>query len=188
MRRVIVYDVGDDSPAGRWWGPGAALFAATSGARVVKAKSVDHMLNQLLAMSWLAGAQVEVWCHAFPGYLTIGGERLNRRDVLDDDRVALLGAKLGPTGTFWIRGCSAFAGPIGHAYAGVLADRLGCRVAGHTFLIGPLQGGLRTLRPQETPTWDPKEGEAGGEWGQAHTTWSTPNRIFALQSRIPEGW
>lgn len=186
--RVIVYDKNDKSAAGRFWPPGAWLFARLQGARVVAVENVDHMLARLASMSDLRGAQVEVWCHAAPASFVLGAQRFNMRTVRDDERVALLGTKLSAEGTFWIRGCSPFAGPVGHAFAGTLADTLGCRAAGHTHMIGLLQGGLRTIKPRQQPLWSPEEGEAGGRPGAARTTWKTPRTITALHWHIPEEW
>src|SRR5437762_849941 len=62
----------------------------------------------------------------------------------------------------WLRTCEAFGADDGQAFAARLADTLGARVAGHTFIIGAVQSGLRTLAPGSRPTWSSAEGIAEG--------------------------
>ena len=71
-----------------------------------------------------------------------------------------------------------------------LADRVGCRVAGHTHVIGFFQSGTHVLRPGETPSWSPTEGvrfdgsEAVGALGSSPFA---PSTITCLHCDPPRG-
>jgi hypothetical protein len=109
------------------------------------------------------------------------------------------GASLnGPEALVWFRCCSAF-GASGRSFAVAAAERLRCRVAGHTHIIGFFQSGTHSLRPGERPTWAEAEGvhfQAISEGG-ANTTRRAlgalksspfrPNTITCLQPDLPDG-
>jgi hypothetical protein len=81
----------------------------------------------------------------------------------------------GPDAVVWFRCCSAFGATAGRRFAGAAARRLGCRVAGHTYIIGPFQSGTHAVRPGEEPAWDPAEGVKIDAEGQAiGAKWSGP--------------
>jgi hypothetical protein len=95
-------------------------------------------------------------------------------------------------GLWWFRTCETFGALPGQRFATELADFLGARVAGHTYIIGHVQSGLHTLRPGERPTWSEDEGLREGspdEPRRAH--WSrlrAPNTITCLRGTIPDGY
>ena len=66
--------------------------------------------------------------------------------------------------------------PLLRRFAARAASRLGCRVAGHTFIIGAFQSGTHVLRPGEHATWDEGEGVQRDAAGRAvEARWSGPS-------------
>ena len=63
---------------------------------------------------------------------------------------------------------------------------LECKIASHTYIVGPWQSGLHTIKPDEEPTWDIDEGIYDNK-KMISMPWS-PNTIFCLTGKIPEGW
>jgi hypothetical protein len=157
------------------------------------------------ALAWLATfkaprpiAEVQYWGHGQWGRVLVD------RDVLDVHalalthrlaaRVAALKARLVPDGRalVWLRTCEAFGAEAGRELASRLADGLGARVAGHTFVIGALQSGLRGLRPGNTPDWSTSEGLAEGTPSapvRAHESGLLlPRTISCFAGAVPEAW
>lgn len=155
------------------------------------------------ALSWLAEvqphrplAEVQFWGHGKWGRACL------HRDVLDADSLApghphagalrKIAQRLTPDALWWFRTCETFGARSGQSFARRFAETLGCQVAGHTFIIGPWQSGLHTLRPGASPTWEPDEGLAeGSPDAPIRALWSSPRRphtIHCLQGRIPAGY
>lgn len=92
----------------------------------------------------------------------------------------------------WFRTCETLGCVPGQEFAQRLTERLGCRVAGHTYIIGHWQSGLHSLAPGETPSWSTSEGLKGGSpedptsayWSKA---WH-PNTISFLHGQVPAGY
>jgi hypothetical protein len=106
--------------------------------------------------------------------------------LVDGLRTALAG----PDALVWLRCCSAFGSAAGVSFARAMTRRLGCRVAGHTYIIGPLQSGTRSVRPGEEPSWDPAEGMVSDDQGNPlRAKWSgplEPATISCLRLGLPE--
>lgn len=182
--RVVLYDIAGDKP---WpemtdsWKVGARLYLA--------ARRVDVALP---ISSWAEAAEklrqfsrvdmLQLWGHGRPGAALCGKEELTPEVLRAFPSI----------GTLWLRSCSTFHGPVGKAYAERLADATKGVVAGHTFLIGMLQSGLRTLKPGETPAWRDDEGYKGlAANGRRKTRGSLPwhpRTITCLHAEIPAGW
>jgi hypothetical protein len=105
---------------------------------------------------------------------------------LFDDLAAFVARLRGPDALVWFRTCGAFGGAAGHAFAIACAARFGCRVGGHTFVIGPLQSGLHTVTPTLPPSWPLDEGQNGH--GLLPSTPMAPHTITCLHGAIPAGW
>lgn len=197
----------DDGPGGSRrtvglspvWRAGAALHAL--------ARRADGRLGASSwaeALTWAAGesertgrriASLQVWGHGGWGRMLLG------RTALDRDAFAagaalgpaidrLRDAFAGPDALVWLRCCSAF-GHHGRDFARAAADRLGCRVAGHTHVIGALQSGTHSVGPGERPGWDPAEGvryERGVAAGALGSSPTAPNTISCLRVDLPAGF
>lgn len=97
-----------------------------------------------------------------------------------------------PIPLWWFRTCETLGASCGQAFARAWADFLGCRVAGHTHVIGFYQSGLHSLRPGEKPTWSADEGIIEGDAARplraAESRRGIPNTITCLGGRPPPGW
>ncbi len=149
------------------------------------------------ALEWLAThrrteplREVQFWGHGKFGEARIGGEVLDATAVTPKHplhaRLYAVRERLRGEGLWWFRTCSTFATPRGQDFAQRFTDFLGCRTAGHTFIIGPFQSGLHSLAPGQQPSWPPDEGVDG-----ERPLWSKPgqpNTITCLHSRVPAGY
>jgi hypothetical protein len=139
-------------------------------------------------------AEIQFWGHGKWGDARVGAQRFSARNLSPEDPLAPLLARikrrlLGAEALFWFRTCETLGAKPGQRFATALGDALGCRVAGHTFVIAYWQSGLHVLAPGETPGWDVEEGLAAGT-GDAplrarHSLPWAPNTITCLQGRIP---
>lgn len=140
-------------------------------------------------------ASLQAWGHGGWGYMRLGTSRLDEAALRPD--AALAGALaafrdelVGPDALVWLRCCSAF-GHTGRSFARALADRLGCRVASHTYIIGLYQSGTHSLRPGETPGWDPREGvrfHNGAPVGAKGSSPAEPNTVSCFTLDLPRGY
>jgi hypothetical protein len=150
------------------------------------------------ALDWLATyepkkkiSMLQFWGHGSPGAVWINGEPL-RNNALKvnhpyNERLLQLKDRLADDATIWFRCCSIFAGGTGHKFASKWSTFFDCRIAAHTFIIGPFQSGLYTITPGQKPYWPLEEGI--GEDGEM--LWShfwKPKTIFCLKATIPKDW
>jgi hypothetical protein len=201
--RLLVFDA---TGYGASWMQGPLSASWRYGADLYKRRPVKTRVDASFgatcwqdAFAWLASVQpkeaideVQYWGHGLPGCVFIGADRLDRerfarRDPLADDLDAVVARLRGPGALVWLRTCGAFGGEAGQAFAVACAERFGCRVGGHTFVIGPLQSGLHTVSQTTSPRWPAHEGqsEAGG---LLPSSWSAPHTITCLHGAIPAGW
>jgi hypothetical protein len=154
------------------------------------------------ALEWLSKihlelpiAEIQFWGHGKWGGAFINkdvlniaalhaGHHLNHyllaiRDRLLSDEQAL----------WWFRTCETFGADIGQRFAKAWVNFFNCRATGHTYIIGPFQSGLHTLKPGEEPNWSPWEGLKDGTPATPKRALgsrpSMPNTITCLHGRIP---
>lgn len=125
-------------------------------------------------------SSIQYWGHGSPGNVWLNGERLQKESLLQ------LKNKLSPSSIIWFRTCSTFQGAAGQKFAKYLADNLKCVIAGHTRVIGLLQGGLHTITANTIPSWSVDEGEPKS-WLPSYLVWG-PNTITCFQTKIPNNW
>jgi len=157
------------------------------------------------ALDWLAGVEphrsigeVQYWGHGNWGLARVDRQLFDLQALLAGHPLhAALSRVRGrmlpdAEGLWWFRTCETFGGAPGQRFATALADHLGCRVAGHTFVIGYWQSGLHSLLPGRAPSWSPDEGIAEGSGADpqvAHTSGPRkPNTITCLHGRVPAGY
>lgn len=214
--RLVVYDTTDrgvgrrsasDGTDGRsgerlglapvWW-LGASLhrgLARVDGA--FGARSWDEALRWAVATADRKGrpiGELQAWGHGGWGGMRMGATHLEEHALGRDAPLAgaidaLIARLAGREALVWLRCCSAF-GRDGRAFAATLADRLGCRVAGHTFVIGFFQSGLHTLAPGSVADWDEDEGvvRRGKRRAAAVSSPFAPRTITALRLGVPAGY
>ena len=152
------------------------------------------------ALDWLAAAEapiseVQFWGHGRWGLALIGRDPLTRRALSPGHplhpRLRAARERLAPDALWWFRTCETFGARPGHVFARAFTELMGCRAAGHTYVIGLWQSGLHGLLPGETPRWSPDEGLALGDGEHPKralisTPWA-PNTIHFLRGDIPTG-
>ncbi len=159
------------------------------------------------ALAWLCSVRpraridsVQYWGHGLFGRVLIAD------DVLDvsafdpghprlNDLIALRQRVRGEDTLFWFRTCATFGRPRGQAFARAFTRFFGCRAAGHTFVIGPLQSGLHSLRAGDEPSWSTTEGVPASHHERADdpatalpSSLTAPHTISCLHGSVPAGW
>jgi len=138
---------------------------------------------------------LQVWGHGGWGFMLLGKTRLDEGALQPDHALAPLldafRAQLtGPEAVVWLRCCSAFGAAEGRRFAVAASRRLGCRVAGHTYIIGPFQSGTHSVRPGQEPSWDPAEGVQHDTQGRPSSArWSgpfEPATVSCLRLGLPD--
>jgi hypothetical protein len=180
------------------WRAGAFAYEAT---RTADASLAADSWGE--ALVWAVGVadrsrraigSLQVWCHGGWGSVRLGASRL------DSDALApghALAAEIDALrdhlaqrdALVWFRCCSAF-GHHGRHFAAAAADRLRCRVAGHTHIIHFFQSGLHSLAPGQQPGWDPAEGvrfARGRAAGARSSSPMAPSTITCLRTTLPDG-
>jgi len=153
------------------------------------------------ALSFVAGfepdrpiGEIQFWGHGKWGDARIGQECFDERRLLRSDSLAPVVAAIkrrieSPEALFWFRTCETLGATRGQSFALALSELLGCRVAGHTFVISYWQSGLHVLAPGQRPGWDPAEGLVQGTpdapLRASHSLPNLPNTITCWQSSIP---
>jgi hypothetical protein len=190
------------------WRAGATLYGGVGAAHSTHAASgwteaIDWALGEVSRTGRPLGS-LQVWCHGGWGSVRLGDSRLEEATLaaghplagrLDALRDALAGARDADGGNaglplVWFRCCSAF-GHHGRSFAAAAADRLGCRVAGHTHVIGLLQSGLHSLVPGAAASWDATEGvrmREGRAVAALGSSWRAPNTVTFLETSLPAGY
>ena len=197
--RALIYDrtcVWHGGALSHAWAAGSQLYRALG--RIDAARGVASWDE---AFSWLAelpGAidEIQYWGHGR------WGRALVDRDVLDvaaltrthplHAGLSALRDRMAPGGLLWFRTCETFGALRGIAFAQHLADFLGARVAGHTFVIGFHQSGLHGLSPGLRADWAPDEGLAAGSpdapvRAMPSRPWA-PRTVTCLTPAVPAAW
>ncbi|HWB78402.1 MAG TPA: hypothetical protein VG755_25730 [Nannocystaceae bacterium] len=157
------------------------------------------------ALAWLATyqperkiAEVQYWGHGKWGAPRIYGESLREDCLLRNHELCggldTLSTRMlsNDRGLWWFRTCESFGAAMGVSFARAFADRIGCRAAGHTYIIGHFQSGLHSVLPGQEPCWAPDEALLEGTPDSPkRAAWSrlrAPNTITALHSNLPAGY
>lgn len=203
--RVMIYDRTSWWRRGRpdltpVWAMGGLLYRALRRIDVRKGvSSWDEALHFLAAYRPERPIEeIQFWGHGLWGQAMIGTDRFDEQALAASHRLAprldaVRGRMLQDGGsTWWFRTCQSFGANRGRSFACALADRLACRTAGHTFIIGHWQSGLHTVRAGCPAPWDPHEGiEIGCPQYPEKAQWSgrrRPNTISFLHGKIPAGY
>lgn len=152
------------------------------------------------ALAFLAEAkepigEIQFWGHGKWGRVFVDRESIDRSVVAPTHRLRpkleAIRERLAPGALVWFRTCETLGAHAGQDFACALADFLGARVAGHTFVIGFWQSGLHAVSPGAAPHWDPGEGLLAGTPERpelAHASGpERPNTITCFRGRLPAG-
>ena len=140
--------------------------------------------------------EIQFWGHGKWGRALIDGESFDRRSLADSHALrpglTALRERLESNALVWFRTCETLGARAGQDFARALADHLGVRVAGHTFVIGFFQSGLHSLAPGTSATWSPGEGLASGTPEHPLTAFASgptrPNTVTCFDGAIPVGF
>jgi Domain of unknown function (DUF4347) len=194
--RALVYDrtcVGRVGGMSTFWSAGSALYR-----RLGRIDAALGVASWDEALGWLAALpepihELQYWGHGKWGCAFVDD------DVLDAGALAAasprraameaLRAQLAPDALVWFRTCETFGARAGQGFAERLADFLGARVAGHTYVIGFHQSGLHAVDPGCRATWAATEGLAEGDADAPRRArrshpWA-PNTITCLRGEVP---
>jgi len=192
--RVVVYDRTCLTKRGALttpWALGATLFRATG--RFDAARGVTSWDD---ALAWLAAlpapvTELQYWGHGKWGRVFVAEDSLDAT-AITTGRLDALRAQLAPDALVWFRTCETLGAAAGIDFAERLADHLGARVAGHTYIIGFQQSGLHGLLPGMRADWSPSEGLAEGSAdAPIRAEWShrgAPRTITCLAKAVPPDW
>lgn len=196
---IMFYDASD-------WAGKQLRFSWTAGGAFYRAfRSVEAtkgFLSMEEALHWITRVEperkinsIQFWGHGSPGRVWINNDFLSARSMVDVSKhkpyLLDLKQRLTEDSLIWFRSCNVFAGNEGRLFAVAFSQLMNCTIAGHTYIIGPWQSGLHTIRPGERPSWSPDEGLERKPDGTVKKIWSkpwSPNTIFCLTGKIPEGW
>ena len=200
--RLMIFD---DTCRGSPLLPGLTHFWILGGLLYRALGRLDHfqgVRSWTEGLRWLAEiepgrdiAEIQFWGHGNWGSALLNDKVLDET-VLSPHHplhrlLRAVRSRLGPASLWWFRSCQTFGARKGHSFASSFASFLGCRVAGHTFVIGPWQSGLHSIEPGEKPYWPLEEGLPldGSPERPAKGRWSSPFRphtITCLAGRIPD--
>ncbi len=129
-------------------------------------------------------SSIQYWGHGSPGTVWISNNAHSAQSFY------WLAPLIRSDSVVWFRVCSLFQGSIGEKFSRLLANALGCNIAGHTRIIGIWQGGLHTRPPNSIPSWSPVEGTEIRKWSWLRDDFRfwNKNTVLCLRTSIPKGW
>ncbi|HTL37223.1 MAG TPA: DUF4347 domain-containing protein [Kofleriaceae bacterium] len=199
--RLLVYDRtckgGNGGNLTHAWALGSKLYKGLR--RIDASKGVtswDEALDWILEQNETID-EIQYWGHGKWGYALVDDDRLDVSSFAPTSgirraKLEALAERLSPDALVWFRCCEVFGAHRGIDFAQRLADFLGVRVAGHTYVIGYHQSGLHGLSPGVRADWSPEEGLAEGTAdapvkGLWSKPWS-PRTISCLSNTVPADW
>lgn len=153
------------------------------------------------AFAWLSSVspereigEIQFWGHGKWGDARIDGDRLAeeslRREHDHFPHLQQVRARLAPDALLWFRTCETIGAHRGRRFAQQMAEHLGCRVAGHTYVIDVWQSGLHAVSPGQEPAWSPEEGLAEGDGRSPRrarrSTPAEPHTISCFDGVLPD--
>lgn len=202
--RLLIYDRSPQAQAWRVglnhaWATGGALYSAIG--RFDARRGVTSWGEALDFLGKHAPdapiAEIQFWGHGRWGRALVGREALDEGALRPahrlHDKLARVRDRLlrGEQGLWWFRTCETFGASEGRSFAQAFTRFLGCRAAGHTYVIAAIQSGLHSLLPGAAPQWPLDEGLPPGHTKPSAALWShagAPNTITCLHSRVPDGF
>lgn len=185
--KVVIYDTKPGKGFDQWF----LMLSWAVGCRLQKlfgiadayygASSWGDAQKWLLSLPTYKIESIQYWGHGSPAMVWLAERPLPK------DFFLVLKHKLLKNSLIWFRTCSTFQGRGGIEFSGRLADSLNCIVAGHTKIIGLLQGGLHTRKPYEPASWSETEGNINHKFLPEWLVWRG-NTITCFHYKIPKGW
>lgn len=181
-----------------WWRAGTQLHRM---ARRVRGEAFEGraVTSWEETLRWAAShervTELQIWGHGGWGFMDVGSTRLDRNALAKGSPLAssidALKSVLADDALVWLRCCSAFGARAGRAFAPALAERIGRRVVGHTYVIHVVQSGTHSVAPGEEIAWPEAEGvvSEGGRAVRAKDSLPfEPRTLSCLRLDLPTGW
>jgi hypothetical protein len=197
--RVLIYDRTFVGARTQWalttsWIVGSQLYRGMS--RLDHAFGVTSVSEALQVLTHVSSRErvreIQFWGHGHWGSFLVGRERVTRDDLREGrhtDDLRALQRNLPDDIFWWFRTCETFGQKKGHEFARSWTDFFGGSAAGHTYVIGPWQSGLHSLRSGESPTWSTSEGVHPQHHNRGiMSSYGEPNTIHCLQGKVPAHW
>jgi hypothetical protein len=182
------------------WGAGSMLYRALG-----RLDATFGATTWDEALAWLATyeparpiSEIQYWGHGRWGKVLVDADPLDASALRPGHalypRVEAVRERLVTNGDalVWLRTCEAFGARVGQDFASRLAETFRARVAGHTFIIGPLQSGLHGLHPGHAPDWSADEGIAEGSADAPRRAEismpGSPRTITCFDGEVPADW
>ena len=180
------------------WGAGAGVYRGLG--RHHASKGVESWAE---ALAWIANyspdrriGEIQYWGHGKWGCIYVASDGLSSAALAPEHAHApaidAIRDRLTPSSLVWLRTCEAFGADAGIDFAYRLAHRLRARVAGHTYIIGALQSGLRVLEPGMRPRWSASEGLEEGTPANPKSAFTSrllaPRTIQFMTNSFPQKW
>lgn len=196
---IMIYDSSD-------WAGKQLRFSWITGGKFYKwFRGVEHhagFSDWLEAIDWILSVEpnrkinsIQYWGHGSQGKVWMNGSAMSVRSFVEaseiNKKLNLLKQRLTPESVIWFRCCNVFAGNEGKIFSITSSNFFNCKIAAHTYIVGPWQSGLHTLKPFQRPSWPINEGLEVQPDGKIKKLWSTPwapNTVFCLSNKIPEDW
>lgn len=201
--RLVLYD--DTCREDLWWRVGLT-HSWVAGVKLYRMRgAIDGALgitSWRQGLEWLAQQtqpieEIQYWGHGKWGCALVEREVLSvdslsvghdHFDALDAIRDGLIGSDA----RWWFRTCETLGAQTGHDFARAWSEFFDCAVAGHTYVIGPWQSGLRVLQPGQRPDWSAEEGLIEGSADDPIKAQMSHPRfdrtITCLHTKIPKKW
>jgi hypothetical protein len=196
VRRLVIYDrtcVWGRRGLSPIWATGTRfyrLLGRIDGMRGVASwdEAFDYLINQREPID-----EIQYWGHGKWGRALIGSDVFDGAAIgARAHQLTALRERLAPDALLWFRTCETFGARVGQDFAARLADTLGARVAGHTFIIAFQQSGLHGLHPGMRPYWRDDDGLiAGTPDDPREAAWSArraPRTVTAMTGAVPPAW
>lgn len=182
--RVLFYDDTETTYLGASWRLGALLFSMRGAFDLVQpVTSWEQFCAILDGLGERSVKAIQLWGHGRPGAPLIA----NRPPNFVSLSSSLERVRYSSRSSVWFRSCNVATGTQGREWMGSLACEAGLRVAGHTFIIGPLQSGLRVALPDDAPSWSATEG-LNADGSLAWSSFGAPRTVTMFAKDIPDGW
>lgn len=184
--KVTVYDKNPGPGFDQWWLKTFWLIGCWLQKLFGKVDAYYGASSWADALTWLANQKapltsIQYWGHGSPGQVWLA------QMAMPMGAWTAVAHSVRPDTVIWFRTCSTFQGKAGFDFSKKLSDMMNCTVAGHTRVIGPLQGGLHTRKPRTDPSWPITEAEFPKSWWPSFWRWGN-NTVTCLATKIPAGW
>lgn len=185
--RIIIFDKKPGPGIDQWflmltWLVGSYIQKLFGVADVVKGfSSWDEVSSWLQTLNAEKISSIQYWGHGSPGKVWMA------QKTMPHSLFQPIKEKLSSDSIIWFRTCSTLQGQKGYDLSKHLANSLNCIIAGHTRIIGLLQGGLHTRKPNEEPSWPINEAEFKSSVIPSWLKWGN-NTITCFHTKIPKGW